>query len=421
MNSKGNIQNLLIVDDRPENLLALEAILEGPGLNIVKASSGKEALELMLEYDFALVLLDVQMPGMDGFETAELMRGNERTRYVPIIFVTAISKEQKYIFRGYEAGAVDYLFKPLEPDILRNKVRVFLELHEKAAEIKRSREIMESEHRELENAYAALKAAQTHMLQQEKMASIGQLAAGVAHEINNPIGFISSNLGTLGKYVDKLTEFISLQSEVIGRLEASEAVEELGRKRKELKIDYITEDIKELITESLDGTDRVRRIVQDLKSFSRVDEAEYKQADINKCIESTLNIVRNELKYKTVINKDYGELPMTRCYPRQLNQVFMNLLVNAGQAIEKQGDITIRTWNSDGSICVSISDTGKGIRKDMLNRIFEPFFTTKEVGKGTGLGLSITYDIVKKHNGEITVDSEEGKGTTFTVKIPVVE
>ena len=421
MNSKGNVQNLLIVDDRPENLLAVEAILEGPGLNIVKASSGKEALGLMLEYDFALVLLDVQMPGMDGFETAELMRGNERTKYVPIIFVTAISKEAKYIFRGYEAGAVDYLFKPLEPDILRNKVRVFLELHEKAAEIKRSREIMESEHRELENAYAALKAAQAHMVQQEKMASIGQLAAGVAHEINNPIGFISSNLGTLAKYVDRLTEFVSLQSEVIGRLDATEAGGELGKKRRELKIDYITEDIKELIAESLEGTDRVRRIVQDLKSFSRVDEAEYKPADINKCIESTLNIVRNELKYKTVVNREYGEIPMTRCYPRQLNQVFMNLLVNAGQAIEKQGEITIRTWNAGGSIYVSISDTGRGIPGDMLNRIFEPFFTTKEVGKGTGLGLSITYDIVKKHNGEITVDSEEGRGTTFTVKIPVAE
>ncbi len=419
--NKSNVQNLLIVDDRPENLLALEAILEDPGLNIVKAASGKEALGLMLEYDFALVLLDVQMPGMDGFETAELMRGNEKTKYVPIIFVTAISKEQKYIFRGYEAGAVDYMFKPLEPDILKSKVNVFLELHEKTAEIKRSRELIESEHKELEKAYAALKATQAHMLQQEKMASIGQLAAGVAHEINNPIGFISSNLGTLGKYVSKLAEFINLQSEVIDRLKESDAAEGLKKRRNELKIDYITGDIKELINESLDGTDRVRRIVQDLKSFSRVDEAEYKQADINKCIESTLNIVWHELKYKTVLKKDYGKIPLTRCYPRQLNQVFMNLLVNAGQAIEKQGDIVIKTWNGDGSIYVSISDTGRGIRGDMLNRIFEPFFTTKEVGKGTGLGLSITYDIMKKHSGEITVDSEEGKGTTFTVKIPVAE
>jgi len=144
-------------------------------------------------------------------------------------------------------------------------------------------------------------------------------------------------------------------------------------------------------------------------------------ADINECIESTLNIVWNELKYKAKVYKEYGELPMTKCFPQQLNQVFMNLLVNAAQAIEKQGEIRIRTWNGDGNIYVSISDTGSGIPEDKINRIFEPFFTTKPVGKGTGLGLSITYDIVKKHNGDIKVESEVGRGTTFTITIPVVE
>ena len=176
-----------------------------------------------------------------------------------------------------------------------------------------------------------------------------------------------------------------------------------------------------LIKESLDGADRVKTIVQNLKSFARVDEEAYKFADINDCIESTLNIVWNELKYKTTVKKEYGDIPLTGCYPQQLNQVIMNILVNAAQAIEKQGDITIKTWNGDGSIYVSISDTGSGIPEDKLSRIFEPFFTTKEVGKGTGLGLSICFEIVKKHNGEITVDSEEGKGTVFTIRIPVAE
>ncbi|RJQ20819.1 MAG: PAS domain S-box protein [Nitrospiraceae bacterium] len=275
--------------------------------------------------------------------------------------------------------------------------------------------------RKLEDAYTELKSTQTQILQREKMASIGQLAAGVAHEINNPMGFISSNLGTLGKYMNKLTEFVARQGEIIDSLKSPEAAEGIRELKRKLKLDYVLEDIGQLINESLEGADRVKNIVQNLKTFSRVDEAEYKHVDINECIESTLNIVWNELKYNATVVKEYGELPLTKCYPQQLNQVFMNLLVNAAQAIEKQGEIKIKTWNGDGSVNVAISDTGCGIPEDKLSRIFEPFYTTKPVGKGTGLGLSITYDIVKKHNGDITVESETGKGTTFTVRIPVVE
>ena len=281
--------------------------------------------------------------------------------------------------------------------------------------------IVEVKNHEVEKTNKEISVTQSQLLQQEKMASIGQLAAGVAHEINNPMGFISSNLGTLGKYTNRLTEFINTQSVVIESLQSTEASGRLKDTRKKLKLDYIVEDIEELIKESLDGAERVKKIVQNLKSFSRVDGAEYSHADINECIESTLNIVRNELKYKAVVEKEYGEIPLTKCYPQQLNQVFVNLLVNAAQAIEKQGVIKIRTWNGDGSIYVSISDTGQGIPEEKLNRIFEPFFTTKDAGKGTGLGLSITCDIVKKHKGEITVESKAGKGSTFIVKIPVVE
>ena len=294
------------------------------------------------------------------------------------------------------------------------------ELIKKNKEIEESRKNLQLAVEELERAYKELKATQSKILQQEKMASIGQLAAGVAHEINNPMAFISSNLGTLGKYVHRLTEFIQTQSEVMESLNTSDAAEGLKRKQKELKLDYITEDIKGLIAESLDGSERVLKIVQGLKSFSRVDEAEYKYANINECIESALNIVWNELKYKATLKKDYGNLPLTKCYPQQMNQVFMNLLVNAGDAIEKQGEITIKTWDEDGSIIIAISDTGGGIPQENLNKIFEPFFTTKEVGKGTGLGLSITYEIVQRHNGEITVESEVKKGTTFTIRIPIV-
>ncbi|KAF0219761.1 MAG: two-component system NtrC family sensor [Geobacteraceae bacterium] len=273
----------------------------------------------------------------------------------------------------------------------------------------------------LEKAYADLKSTQAQMLQREKMASIGQLAAGIAHEINNPIGFVASNLGTLGKYVERFTDFIDAQTKALESLQTPETAEKLGMKRKELKLDYIIEDVKQLIKESVEGTDRVRKIVQDLKSFSRVDEAEYKHADINECMDSTMNIVWNELKYKATVHKEYGDIPLTRCYPQQLNQVFMNLLVNASHAIEKQGEITVRTWLEDENIYIAVADNGCGIPEENLSRIFEPFFTTKEVGMGTGLGLSILYDIVKKHKGEIAVESRVGKGTTFTVWIPVVD
>lgn len=276
--------------------------------------------------------------------------------------------------------------------------------------------ILETQNLKLENAYSDLKNTQAQLLQREKMASLGQLAAGVAHEINNPMGFITSNLGSLRKYVDKFIGHISSQAEILASLDAEDKVEEL---RKKDKIDFMIEDSKELLDESLDGARRVVEIVQNLKGFARLDEAGTKEADINECLDVTLKIIGNELKYKCTVHKDYGELPMTLCNAQELNQVFMNILVNAAQSIEKQGDISIRTWAKDELINVSIADTGSGIPQDKIDKIFDPFFTTKEVGKGTGLGLSICYDIVKRHDGELTVESEINRGTTFRLSLPV--
>ncbi len=282
--------------------------------------------------------------------------------------------------------------------------------------------ILESKTRELEEAYRELKASQATILQQEKMASIGQLAAGVAHEINNPIGFVSSNLGSFDKYLIRLNQFVAAIAEIEAIKKNEEIREEVSGLNRRFKVDFILGDIKDLIEESQEGVRRVREIVQNLKSFSRVDQAESKKSDINECIESTVNIVWNELKYKANLVKVYGEIPLTVCFPQQLNQVFMNLLVNAAQAIENQGEITIRTWHQEDEIFIAISDTGCGISEENIAHLFEPFFTTKEVGKGTGLGLSIAYDIItKNHNGRIGVESETGKGTTFTVVIPVRE
>ncbi|MBJ6802015.1 PAS domain S-box protein [Geomonas propionica] len=272
---------------------------------------------------------------------------------------------------------------------------------------------------ELVAAYQELKATHSQLLQQEKMASIGQLAAGVAHEINNPMGFISSNLGTMVKYLERLEGFLEIQSNSIAGVAPEPVRQGIEQARKKFKVDYILGDAKCLLAESQDGAERVRTIVQNLKSFSRIDDAQATCVDLNECLESTVTIAWNELKYKTTLVRDYGELPQVKCLPQQLNQVFLNLLVNAAHAIEKQGEITIRTRRAGDEVLIAFSDTGSGIPDEIKSRIFEPFFTTKEVGQGTGLGLSISYDIIKKHNGSIEVESSVGIGTTFTIRLPI--
>ncbi len=307
-------------------------------------------------------------------------------------------------------------------DIVFGKV---LYLHN-VTTLRRLREEVEDKNIELNKAYNKLKEAQSQILQQEKMASIGQLAAGIAHEINNPIGFIMSNLSSLNKYSSKIVEFLNEQSNVIESVSnhAKDALKlkfsNLKDKKRELKIDFILEDIVNLVKESVEGAYRVKKIVQDLKSFSHIDEEEYKLSNINDGLDTTINIVWNELKYKVTLKKEYSDIPLTKCNPGQLNQVFMNLLINASHAINEKGEIVIKTWDKENYIFISIYDTGCGIPEKNLNRLFEPFFTTKDVGMGTGLGLSIAFDIIKKHKGEINVNSVVGKGTKFTIKIPVV-
>lgn len=299
------------------------------------------------------------------------------------------------------------------------------ELKQLTQKLKENSVVLQKKNQELEEAYNQLKYAQSQILQQEKMASIGQLAAGVAHEINNPTSFVMSNLMVLSKYSGKIKEFVRFQAEAIEELlkdspHGKNKVESLEEKRKTIKLDHIMDDLDNLINESLDGTERIKRIVQDLKSFSRIDEAEYKSFDINAGIERTINLLWNELKYKASLKRELSDIPKTRCNAGQLQQVFMNILLNAIQSIENQGEIIVRTWHENDNIYISISDTGCGISEENIKRIFEPFFTTKEVGEGTGLGLSIVYDIIRKHNGDIEVDSTCGVGTKFTMRIPVM-
>jgi len=276
------------------------------------------------------------------------------------------------------------------------------------------------------------KGLENQLIQAQKLESIGQLAAGVAHEINNPVGFINSNLRTLDEYRQDLTELFNsyLHLEELAAMnpalshdqELAGTLETIRNLKEKMDIDFVLGDFDKVIAESREGTDRIKKIVQDLKDFSHVDQAELKWANLNKGLDSTLNIVWNELKYKAKVTKEYGDMPEIYCYPQQINQVFMNILVNAAQAIEDKGEIKISTTHLDGTepmVEVRISDTGKGIPPENLSKIFDPFFTTKPVGKGTGLGLNVSYNIVKKHQGEIKVESEVGKGTTFIIKLPV--
>ena len=265
----------------------------------------------------------------------------------------------------------------------------------------------------------SLEKSQGQLMQAEKLASVGQLAAGVAHEINNPIGFINSNLGVLKGQVAGLLSVIAAYEKADTVLASHPALlEEINKARKAADLEFLQEDIQNLVAESIDGVRRVKTIVDNLKDFSRVDTAEWQYANLERGLESTLNIVWNEIKYKAEVIKEYAGLPEIECIASQLNQVFMNLLVNAAHAIVEQGVITLRTGFDEKEVWVEVEDTGQGIRQEHLARIFEPFFTTKAVGKGTGLGLSLAYGIVQRHHGRIDVKSEWGKGTAFRVILP---
>jgi PAS domain S-box-containing protein len=302
--------------------------------------------------------------------------------------------------------------------------RAMQQLEADIAERNRAQNLLQEQYQQLESLHHKLQEAQTQLLQSEKLASIGQLAAGVAHEINNPIGYVHSNLGTLENYIRDL--FI-----LIDRYEAAEAsfpsespaLGELSELKGKLDLPYLREDIPQLMSESKEGISRVRKIIQDLKDFSRLDSSpDWQYANLHQGLDSTLNIVHNEIKYHADVVKEYGDIPNIECLPSQLNQVFMNLLVNAAHAIEgPHGTITVRSGVavSGDEVWVEVADTGKGIPEEIRNRIFDPFFTTKAVGKGTGLGLSLAYGIIQKHHGRIEVESEVGQGTTFRISLPI--
>lgn len=374
--------------------------------------------------DGALETEVARLYGKKGQRSAMLKDSYEAEGFFPHmgeggtwLFFTAAPLRDEH---GSVLGAIETLQditakKRAEEELKSYKDRLELLVQERTAELTHANAELRSINRELEEAHHQL-------LQSEKMASIGQLAAGVAHEINNPIGFVNSNLGTLEGYVKSLVRMLEVYERHEPILMANERIaREIEATKRDLDLEFLKEDVVQLLAESKDGLGRVTKIVRDLKEFSHVGETQWQYVDLHSGLDSTLNIVNNELKYKAHVVREYGKLPPVECLPSELNQVFMNILVNAGHAIETKGTITVRTGQEGENAWVEIADTGAGIPPENLNRIFDPFFTTKAVGKGTGLGLSLSYGIINKHHGRIEVSSELGKGTTFRITLPIAQ
>ncbi|MFZ5755476.1 MAG: ATP-binding protein [Pseudomonadota bacterium] len=325
-----------------------------------------------------------------------------------------------WVSTGSSQTAIEVTLRRVLPGESNGVVPVLVVIRDTSTDLVRAREL-QSRHVELRQAYEQLALAQQSMLQNEKMASAGRLAAGVAHEINNPIGYVHANIGTLRDYLNDLVNLVSEYDRML-RLMAgnSAAMNEIDQLRQNYDIDYTLRDLPQLLSESVEGIERVRKIVQDLKDFSHPTRNEtWSFTDIHRILDSTLNIASSEIKYKAKVKKDYGTVPEVQCIPQELSQVFLNILVNAAQSITGQGLITIATGLTGDEAWVSISDNGPGIPSGHLSQIFEPFFTTKPIGAGTGLGLWISYQITNKHHGRIEVFTAPGQGTTFRIVLPV--
>jgi PAS domain S-box-containing protein len=328
---------------------------------------------------------------------------------------------------GNVVGAIETLRDVTERRVAENalrKSRDSLEhiVEKRTAQLAQANDKLEDDIRQLTELNDMLTTAQQQLVQSEKMASIGQLAAGVAHEINNPIGYIFSNVGTLQNYLEQLFGMLDAYQQAEASIAQPAVTAQLRAMREQIDLDFLRQDIPALMRESREGIVRVRHIVEDLKDFSRADAGQqWTRANLHQGIDSTLNIVANEVKYRADVVKAYGDIPEIECLPLQINQVVLNLVVNAAQAMgPERGLITLRTGMADAhTVKLEVEDSGPGIPPEALSRIFDPFFTTKAVGKGTGLGLSLAYGIVKKHGGRIEVDTEPGRGSCFRVLLPI--
>ncbi len=425
-----NIQHnsILIVDDTPNNIRILFDILHGAGFKVSVVKSGEMALEKVPFIQPDLILLDVMMPGIDGFETCRRLKADESTKDIPVIFMTALSEVENKV-KGLQLGAVDYITKPIQVEEVLARVNVHLALRNSQVQLLKEVSDRSQAQTRLQQTLLDLQQTQTQLIQSEKMSSLGQLVAGVAHEINNPVNFIYGNLTHAHEYVHDLLRLLQAFQEYYPN-----PVPQVQAEVEAIELDFLKEDLLKLLDSMKVGSERIRSIVLSLRVFSRLDEAEMKAVDIHEGIDSTLMILGHRLKAKpdrSDINviKKYSNMPLVECYAGQLNQVFMNILSNAIDALEEAIDsqkiftpcITIHTEiDRSEQVTIRIADNGPGIPEEFKQRIFDPFFTTKPIGIGTGMGLAISYQIVThKHCGSLECVSEPGNGTEFVIKIPL--
>ncbi|GAB4294118.1 MAG: hypothetical protein Fur0025_30610 [Oscillatoriaceae cyanobacterium] len=417
--------NILVVDDTPDNVRLLAAILTERGYEVRKALNGARAIAAVEAALPDLILLDITMPEMNGYQVCEHLKADVKTRDVPVIFISALDDvidKQK----AFDVGGSDYIVKPFQGAEVILRIENQLKLRSLQANLA-------DKNLALERSLSELKTAQLQLIQNEKMTAMGQLVAGIAHEINNPINFVSGNLKYAQQYLNSLLELVNLYQQEYPKHSAI-----IQEKLEEIDLNFLSHDAAKVMDAMCRGADRIQQIVLSLRNFSRHDEAEMKQADIHSGIDSTLVMLQHRLeatKYRPTIEviKEYASLPPVTCYVSQLNQVFLHLLNNAIDALTPESEHQAASspipiiWIvteliTTNRIRIKIADNGPGISEAIRSRLFDPFFTTKPVGAGTGLGLSISYQIiVHQHSGSLACTSDLGSGAEFTIEIPLCQ
>jgi signal transduction histidine kinase len=414
-----NRGTILVVDDTPANLQLLESMLQEKGYLVRAAISGQMALKAVRIQAPDIILLDINMPEMNGYEVCRALKADPDLAHIPVIFVSA-AVETADKLRAFEEGGVDYVTKPFQSLEVLARVETHLALARAQAELER-------QNAALEQALQNLTRAQTQLVQSEKMAALGLLTAGIAHELNNPLNFVSASVQALKKTVAPLAE-LTLLCEQLLQPGAENGRAPIAAWSAEYQPAAIREIMNELVTNACYGAERAAEIVRSLRIFSRLDEAELKGTNLHENLDAALLLLHSRYHDHIRIDKQYGELPIWLCQPGKLNQVFMNLLANAVDAIlgkpQPHGDevirISTRLEERDDHYCavVEIADSGVGMTADIQQRLFQPFFTTKAVGQGVGLGLAISHGIIRDHGGSIEVESAPGQGSVFRLILP---